>query len=268
MCPLSILAIKKLRFSCWNVRETGNELKDLSKTDDVTWRQPFADALVLVISFGFSCWFFGLKMSIDSELTDLTDSKESTIQANILHTLKNWNQQKQFRVIHILRSEGYFTSPWNKYISKYICLHSSLFQSKSSMVHSGFPARPTPSPLPLTEWIRFPFHKMGASHLTNNSWILLENSDCTAIFQIQVVRSTFRCTPFFPLGTCLLRYTLQTNIKVISAFLKKKKNGQRIEEMPRVILVPFGKTLTIIQRSSQPVVRGEKRRRSERRPIT
>ena len=36
MCPLSILAIKKLRFSRRNVRETGNELKDLSKADDVT----------------------------------------------------------------------------------------------------------------------------------------------------------------------------------------------------------------------------------------
>ena len=64
--------------------ETGNELKDLSQADDVTWRQPFADTLVLVISFGISSWFFGPKMSIDSELTDLTASKESTIQAIII----------------------------------------------------------------------------------------------------------------------------------------------------------------------------------------
>ena len=64
--------------------ETENEFKDLSQADDVTWRQPFADTLVLVISFGFSSWFFGPKMSIDSELTDLTASKESTIQAIII----------------------------------------------------------------------------------------------------------------------------------------------------------------------------------------
>ena len=64
--------------------ETGNEFKDLNQADDVTWRQPFADTLVLVISFGFPSWFFGPKMSIDSELTDLTASKESTIQAIIM----------------------------------------------------------------------------------------------------------------------------------------------------------------------------------------
>ena len=70
-------------FPCRNIREIGNELKGPSQADDITWRQliclPFADASISVISLGFPGLFFGLKLSIDSELSDLrhlTDSRE------------------------------------------------------------------------------------------------------------------------------------------------------------------------------------------------
>ena len=72
---------KNCIFPCRNVWETGNKFNLVQqvriRADDVhvfSWFSHLSLS-IRVISLGFPCLFFGPKMSVDSQLSDLTDSK-------------------------------------------------------------------------------------------------------------------------------------------------------------------------------------------------
>ena len=54
--------------------------------------------------------------------------------------------------------------------------------------------------------------------------------------------------PFLPARNVSAALHFTNKYKSYFRLLEKKTNGKRIKEMPSVILVPVGKTLTIIQR--------------------